>query len=51
MIRKPSARPTRSTNFAVGSLITPPITLDKIEVVPVKGSTAKLEVTYTPRLF
>ena len=45
IIKKPSARPIRSTNLAVGSLIAPPITEDKMEVVPVRGSNMKEEVT------
>jgi len=45
MIANPSARPMRSTNLAVGSLITPPMIPDKMLVVPVNGRALKLEVT------
>ena len=45
MIAKPSARPTRSTNLAVGNLMTPPMIPDRILVVPVKGNALKLDVT------
>lgn len=45
IIAKPSARPTRSTNLAIGSLATPPTILDTIDVVPTKGRRANEEVT------
>lgn len=45
IIPKPSARPIKSTNLAVGSLITPPTMLETIEVVEVRGSDEKDEVT------
>lgn len=45
MIAKPSARPIRSTNLAVGSLMTPPMILERIDVVLVNGSKEKVEVT------
>jgi carbonic anhydrase len=45
MIAKPSARPTRSTNLAVGSLTAPPMTEERIWVVPVRGKAEKAEVT------
>jgi hypothetical protein len=45
MTAKPSARPMRSTNLAVGSLITPPMILDKMLVVLVSGSNENVDVT------
>lgn len=45
MRRKPSGRPTILMNLAIGNLVTPPMMLERIVVVPVKGSREKLEVT------
>jgi hypothetical protein len=45
MIANPSARPIRSMNLAVGSLMTPPMMLDRMLVVLVRGSKEKVEVT------
>ena len=45
IIAKPSARPIRSTNLAVGSLITPPMMLDRMLVVLVSGSKENVDVT------
>ncbi len=42
---KPSARPIRSMALAVGNLNTPPITLDMIEVTPVRGRSENDDVT------
>ena len=45
IIANPSARPIRSTNLAVGSLMTPPMMLDRMLVVLVSGSKENVDVT------
>lgn len=45
MIAKPSARPTRSTNLAVGNLKTPPTMLETMLVVETSGRREKEDVT------